>query len=135
SPLTARRVAASVALAFGAALATGVVVGLLLLPWSAHHGPTGFDTRVLRWFTARRTAEWTHVARRATWLVSGPVVVPCAVGLAAALAVTGRARPALFVLLAVAGAAAINAVAKWVIGRDPPPRATRLGHSYASSFP
>lgn len=129
------RVASGIALAFGAALATGVVVGTVLVQLAPHHGPTAVDVRVLRWFTARRTPDLAHVARRVTWLASAPVAATVALVAAAVLLLARHVRAALFVLVAVAGAACVNAIAKWVIGRDPPPRAIRAGHSHASSFP
>jgi membrane-associated phospholipid phosphatase len=130
-----RSVALGVAIAFASTCALIVALGLLLqLGWSSV-GSTPFDAAVTRWFVEHRTATWTDAMRIITWLGSSAVVLPLAGGLVTAFLVLRRRYLALFIVMAVAGAALLSALAKDVIGRDRPPVALHLQHTQSSSFP
>lgn len=70
-----------------------------------------------------------------TWLGSLVVLVPLALVVVVLLVQARRRLLALFVTLAVGGAALLNALAKATIGRDRPPPRLRLQHPFGSSFP
>jgi undecaprenyl-diphosphatase len=121
--------------ALAAALTLALLLGLVFESFRTHNGPTGIDVTAFRWFTARRTPSWTPVMRRVTYLGSGFVVLPVTVVAATVLAVAGRRRLGLAVVVTVAGAALVNWIAKAVIGRDGPLAAIRPQRPHASSFP
>jgi undecaprenyl-diphosphatase len=132
---TIRQVVARSIVALAGALALALVLGLFLSPFFTHNGPTGVDASVLRWFTGLRTPAWNQVMRRVTWLGSGIVVVPLTIAVAMALVLGRRTLLAIFVAVAVAGAALVNWIAKSFVNRSRPAVAVRLQHPHASSFP
>jgi len=73
--------------------------------------------------------------RIVTWLGSSAVVIPLAIVIVVALFIGRHKWLALFVALAVSGAALLSALAKDVIGRDRPPLDIRLQQAHSSSFP
>jgi len=101
----------------------------------ASDGSTPFDAEVTRWFVDQRSPARTDAMTAITWLGSSWVVVPLAIVVVVGLLIVQRHWLALFVTLAVSGAALLSVIAKDVIGRDRPPIDLRLQQSVSFSFP
>ena len=121
-------------LAFAVAYGIAVGLGALLEPLMRRNGPTGLDTDVTCWFVGHRSSALTWWAKGVTWLGSSVVVIPIALTLIGLLLWRRRRVLALFVALAVGGAAVLNVLVKQTIGRDRPPLQLRMQHPSDSSF-
>jgi membrane-associated phospholipid phosphatase len=128
-------VAARILVAFGVSYGIAVGLGALLHPHLRSDGSTGFDTTITNWFVQHRSADMTTWWKTVTWLGSSAVIVPIALGVIVLLLESRQRMLALFIALAVAGAALLNALVKQTIGRERPPFRLRLQHPLGSSFP
>jgi membrane-associated phospholipid phosphatase len=120
-------------------VALGLVVFFAVLDGVREHDDLwNLDQPVLNWLVAHRTPAWTAVLATITF-VSGPIVLPIAVGVGCL--VWGRLRREWWrpVLLAGAMAAStlLGLVVKGLVDRPRPPSETMLvpGAEHTASFP
>jgi membrane-associated phospholipid phosphatase len=130
-----RRVTLRVIGAFVVSLGVVVGVGLLLGEAFTDDGPTAFDADATRWFVDQRTATLTWMMRAVTQLGSVTVVAPITVVVILVLLAWHRTLLAVYLAIAVTGAALLGVVAKDLVGRARPPADQRLVHAAGSAFP
>jgi membrane-associated phospholipid phosphatase len=127
----AAKVLVALCCALGAALFVGVAVDSQL----RSDGSTRIDHAILVRVVDGRTAALTTSWKTVTWLGSSVTVIPLTI-LVVLLLLRSRHRIlALYLALAVAGGALLNAIAKHVLGRPRPPLSLQLQHASGSSFP
>lgn len=124
-----------IVLAFGAVLAFGVALGVIVDLAAAGSGATGLDTQVLHWIADGRTSTATEVMRRVTALGSSAVIMPLTIVFATALSLVRRSRLALYLVVVVLGASLLSALTKSIVGRPRPPVSARLAGVGDSAFP
>lgn len=121
-------------LGFGAALAAGLVFGLVLADLD-RETLTRLDRPALEWIVDLRSAALNDIARVVTTLASSWVVTPVVVCVSFALLYRRRVALAAFVVAATAGTSILTSLAKSFAGRDRPPPVTRLVHASGAAFP
>ena len=108
-------------LVVAAVLLCGALVGVGLLITGPLTSVQRFDAEVVAWFATIGSGTWTEIALAIGWLggVAGNVTV-LAIAVPLASAITRRWAPALFLLLATGGQAAIYLAASRLVARDRP---------------
>lgn len=118
-------------------------VGVLLPLWLFadladdifREGGFAWDQAVLAWYAARRTPALTGVAQALAWL-GGVWGLPVLVGVVVGFLLRAGARAqAWFLISAVAGAVALNGIAKGLFQRPRPDVLGALVHEPGFSFP
>jgi undecaprenyl-diphosphatase len=94
------------------------------------------DESVYRFFVQHRTDLLTTVMKVITWLGSGWVLAPVAIGAGLVWMIRRRTvRPLLLLLAALIGASLLSTTIKRLVGRSRPPIETMLVHAHGFSFP
>lgn len=98
-------------------------------------GPPPFDTNVVTWLASARSAPLTSVAQGVTFLGSTLWLVCLTLIVGTWLIAKRRPSGALLLLLAAAGATAIDNLVKVLVGRVRPDMVTHLAPTSTFSFP